>query len=105
MLFAMQHGMVWVGLGLLDGNNWSQGSNDNLNRLGAYAGAMAQSNVDQGLEGMYASDLETARFLGLRVARAAWRWHGEIDRDGATPPGSERSAGEVYQASQRAEQQ
>jgi NAD(P)H dehydrogenase (quinone) len=74
MLFAAQHGMVWVGLGLPDGNNSSEGSAENLNRLGAYAGAMAQSNVDAGMEGMYPSDLETARLLGERVARAAVRW-------------------------------
>jgi NAD(P)H dehydrogenase (quinone) len=74
MVFAMQHGMVWVGLGLPDGHNASTTSDDNLNRLGAYAGAMAQSNVDQGLHGMLESDVETARALGRRVARAALRW-------------------------------
>lgn len=77
MLFAMQHGMVWVGLGLLDGHNSSEGSSQNVNRLGAYAGAMAQSPVDQGVEGMLDSDLETARLLGERVARACTRWASE----------------------------
>lgn len=76
MLFAMQHRMVWVGLGLPDGNASSEGSEDSLNRLGAYAGAMAQSNVDQGLDGMRDSDLATARVLGRRVAEAAVRWSG-----------------------------
>ncbi|HEV8461062.1 MAG TPA: flavodoxin family protein [Gaiellaceae bacterium] len=74
MVFAMQHGMVWVGLGLPDGGNASDSSHDNLNRLGAYAGAMAQSNVDQGLDGMLESDLATARALGRRVAEATLRW-------------------------------
>lgn len=74
MVFAMQHGMVWVGLGLPDGNNSSSTSHENLNRLGAYAGAMSQSNVDQGLDGMFESDLETARALGRRVAGATVRW-------------------------------
>jgi len=74
MLFAMQHGMLWIGLGLPDGNNASDSSDENLNRLGAYAGAMAQSNVDQGLDGMLESDLATARALGRRVAQAALRW-------------------------------
>jgi NAD(P)H dehydrogenase (quinone) len=74
ILFAMQHGMVWVGLGLPDGHNSSATSVDDVNRLGAYAGAMAQSNVDQGLEGMLASDLETASLLGERVAQATARW-------------------------------
>lgn len=74
MIFAMQHGMLWIGLGLPDGNNASDSTNENLNRLGAYAGAMAQSNVDQGLDGMLDSDLETARALGRRVADAVTRW-------------------------------
>jgi len=74
-LFAMQHGMIWVGLGLLDGNDASHKSEANLNRLGGYLGAMAQSNSDQGIEGMLASDLATARALGERVARAAGQWH------------------------------
>jgi NAD(P)H dehydrogenase (quinone) len=74
MVFSMQHGMLWLGLGLPDGNNKSDSSNDNLNRLGAYAGAMAQSNVDQGLDGMFDSDLATARELGRRMAEAALRW-------------------------------
>ena len=80
-LFAMQHGMVWVGLGLLDGNDASSKSVDNLNRLGSYVGAMAQSNSDQGIEGMFESDLQTARSLGERVARAARAWdHKELSR-------------------------
>jgi NAD(P)H dehydrogenase (quinone) len=74
IVFAMQHGMIWIGLGLPDGNNSSESSHENLNRLGAYAGAMAQSNVDQGLDGMLESDLATARALGRRVAEATRRW-------------------------------
>jgi multimeric flavodoxin WrbA len=74
-LFAMQHGMVWVGLGLLDGNDASHKSEANLNRLGCYLGAMSQSNSDQGIEGMLESDLATARSLGERVARAAQGWN------------------------------
>ncbi len=69
--FAMQHGMIWVGLGLLPGNNSSKGSVEDLNRLGGSIGALAQSNADQGLDGMQASDLRTAEHLGGRVARLA----------------------------------
>jgi NAD(P)H dehydrogenase (quinone) len=76
-LFAMQHGMLWVGLGLLDGNDASYKSDSNLNRLGCYLGAMAQSNSDQGLEGMEPSDLLTASALGARVARASLAWNRE----------------------------
>ena len=49
-LFAMQHSMIWVGLGLLPGNHTAAGSPDDLNRLAGFLGAMAQSNADQGPE-------------------------------------------------------
>lgn len=74
-VFAAQQGMIWVSLGLLPGNNSSQGSADDLNRIGSYLGAMAQSNADQGAElAPPQSDRDTARHLGRRVARAAQRW-------------------------------
>ena len=74
---AMQHGMVWVGLGLPPGNNHSRGSMEDLNRVGASVGAMAQANVDQGVEGIAASDFRTMQALGKRVAEAASRWREE----------------------------
>src|SRR3546814_100269 len=71
-IFAAQHGMVWVGLDLLPGNNNSKGSVNDLNRLGGFLGAMAQSNADEGPDkGPIASDLETAKVLGKRVAEKA----------------------------------
>jgi NAD(P)H dehydrogenase (quinone) len=74
-LFAMQHGMIWVGLGLLPGNHTSTGSEGDLNRLASFLGAMAQSNADQGADIVPgASDRETARYLGRRVAEASLRW-------------------------------
>ncbi|TNC29192.1 flavodoxin family protein [Amycolatopsis alkalitolerans] len=72
MLFAMQHGMVWVGLGLPDGGSTSASAG--LNRLGSYAGAMAKSDVDLGMDGTPESDVATAEALGRRVALAALRW-------------------------------
>lgn len=74
-IFAAQHGMIWVGLGLMPGNNSSSGHPDDLNRLGSYLGAMAQSNADQGPEfGPTPSDLRTAELLGMRVANTSKRW-------------------------------
>ena len=77
LTLAMQHGMVWVGLGLPPGFNHSRGSIEDLNRLGASLGAMAQSNADQGPEGTPASDVRTMEALGKRVAEAAVRWQEE----------------------------
>jgi NAD(P)H dehydrogenase (quinone) len=71
-VLAAQHGMIWVSLGLHPGNNNSKGSENDLNRLGGFLGAMAQSNVDQGPEaGPIESDLKTAEHLGKRVAEFA----------------------------------
>lgn len=75
MVFANQHGMIWVSLGLPPGNNSSKGSVDDLNRLGSFSGAMAQANADQGGDAMRESDLATARHLGRRVAETARRFN------------------------------
>lgn len=73
--FAAQHGMIWVSLGLLPGNNSSQGSPDDLNRLGSYLGAMAQSNADVGPDvAPPPADLKTGAHLGKRVAEITARW-------------------------------
>src|SRR5215475_1379467 len=77
LTLALQHGMVWVGLGLPPGYNHSKGSAEDLNRLGASVGAMAQANADQGVEGIAASDFRTMEALGKRVADSARRWHEE----------------------------
>lgn len=73
MIYANQHGMLWVGLGMLPGNNNSQGSVNDLNRLGSFSGAMAQANSDQGADAMLESDLKTSEALGKRVAETALR--------------------------------
>ena len=77
LTLALQHGMVWVGLGLPPGYNHSKGSIEDLNRLGASVGAMAQANGDQGVEGIASSDFRTMEALGKRVAEAALRWREE----------------------------
>ncbi|MFS8038388.1 flavodoxin family protein [Xanthobacter sp. AM11] len=71
---SQQHAMVWVGLGLHPGNNNSKGSVEDLNRLGGFGGAFAQSNVDEGPDMVPQADRRTAAHLGRRVAEAAVRW-------------------------------
>ena len=72
---AMQHGMVWVGTGMVPANTKAATRND-VNWLGSFAGAMAQSPVDSSPEeGPVAGDLETARLFGARVAETAARWN------------------------------
>jgi multimeric flavodoxin WrbA len=74
-IFAAQHDMVWVSLGLLPGNNTTRGSDDDLNRLGSHLGAMAHCHADTSADVTPCeSDKRTAEHLGERVARAAVRW-------------------------------
>ncbi|QFZ18812.1 flavodoxin family protein [Saccharothrix syringae] len=67
-LLAAQHGMHWVNLGLMPGWNESTASENDLNRLGVWLGAAAQSNGDEAPAEMSKSDLLTASHLGKRVA-------------------------------------
>jgi NAD(P)H dehydrogenase (quinone) len=72
---AMQHGMIWVSLGLMPANLKSS-KRDDVNYLVSYAGAISQSPADGGVADMSAGDLETARLYGARVATIAARLKG-----------------------------
>ena len=68
MIFAMQHGMVWVGLADLPQND------DDTNRLGSFTGVMAQAGqVAPDVEPNVA-DRKSAERLGQRIATATARW-------------------------------
>lgn len=72
--FAAQHSMIWVNLGLMPANSSSALRND-LNHLGSFMGAMAQSDSDVGSDGAPpAGDLETAKHLGKHVAETVLRF-------------------------------
>jgi multimeric flavodoxin WrbA len=70
-ILAAQLGMHWVNLGLLPGWNSSTASENDLNRLGFFTGAAAQTNVDEGAEAVHKADVATAEHLGRRVAQTA----------------------------------
>jgi len=69
---AMQHGGLWVGTGLMPSNNKAAQRND-INFIGSFSGAMAQSPSDASPAEMLPGDLETARLFGQRVAEVAAR--------------------------------
>ena len=69
--FAAQHRMLWVSLGLAPGWNSTTASENDLNRLGFWAGAGAQTPLDGGVDTVHPSDIATAEYLGARVARQA----------------------------------
>jgi multimeric flavodoxin WrbA len=68
---AAQHHMLWVSLGLLPGWNSTTGTEDDLNRLGFFGGAGAQTPLDGGVDAVHPADIATARALGARVAKHA----------------------------------
>lgn len=71
-IFAAQHGMIWVGLGLPPTYLTTADPEDDMNRLGSHLGAMAQSRPGGGT--LPPGDVKTAEHLGRRVAEAALRW-------------------------------
>jgi NAD(P)H dehydrogenase (quinone) len=83
--FAMQHGMVWVSLGSLPG---AMLADKELNRLGAFFGAMSVSPHDAAAAAAPTpGDLRTGEALGKRVAELAGRW-----TRGASAAGAARTA-------------
>lgn len=89
--FAAQHGMLWVSLGLLPGNNSSTGSIEDINRIGGSLGAMAQANNDQGGDiAPPASDRLTTRLLAARLADFTARFKAGSDVVWIDAPAAER---------------
>jgi multimeric flavodoxin WrbA len=71
-VFAAQHGMHWVNLGLPPGHNASTTTEDALNRHGFFLGAAAQSDADLPADtAATPSDIKTSEHLGTRVAQVA----------------------------------
>jgi len=71
---AMQQGGIWVGTGLMPSNSKAAQRND-VNYVGSFSGAMAQSPSDASPDEMLPGDLETARLFGQRVAEVAARFN------------------------------
>ncbi len=70
---AMQHSGIWVSQGILPSSSKAAQRND-LNYLGAYSGAIAQSPSDAGASEMLPGDLATAKVFGKRVLDVAARF-------------------------------
>jgi multimeric flavodoxin WrbA len=67
-VFAAQHHMHWINLGLGAGWNSAAGSEHDLNRLGFWLGAGSQTDVDAKPDEVHPADVRTCEHLGHRVA-------------------------------------
>ncbi|OUL86241.1 flavodoxin family protein [Paraburkholderia hospita] len=71
---AMQHGMIWAGMGMMPANTKAATRND-LNFIGGFAGLLSQSPADSTPdEAPPPGDLDTAKVFGARIAAVTARW-------------------------------
>lgn len=64
---SQQHGMLWVGTGMMPSNVKASGRED-LNYLASFTGLMTATPADAGVEEMHPGDLKTAEAFGARLA-------------------------------------
>jgi NAD(P)H dehydrogenase (quinone) len=73
-VFAMQHGMFWVGNAILPEQHAGVPYDEAANRLGSWSGLMAQAGHSGPAAGAFApGDLKTARMFGANIAGALSR--------------------------------
>lgn len=71
-IFAAQHGMLWMGQGIV-GERPSPGGERHLNADGSWLGLMATSSTDK-TKLIAEGDQQTAYAFGQRIAQATHRW-------------------------------
>ncbi|MDP3172485.1 MAG: flavodoxin family protein [Polaromonas sp.] len=69
-VFAMQHGMVWVGNAILPEQHSGVPYDEAANRLGSWSGMMAQAGHSAPADSFVPGDIKTARMFGTNVATA-----------------------------------
>jgi NAD(P)H dehydrogenase (quinone) len=67
-VFAMQHGMIWVGNAILPEQHSGVPYEEAANRLGSWSGLMAQAGHSAAADSFVAGDIKTARMFGENVA-------------------------------------
>jgi multimeric flavodoxin WrbA len=72
-VFAMQHGMLWVGNPILPEQHAGVPYEEAANRLGSWSGLMAQAAHNAPADAFAPGDVRTARMFGANVAREMHR--------------------------------
>jgi multimeric flavodoxin WrbA len=70
---SQQHGMFWVGTGMMPSNS-KNAKRDDINYLASSAGLMTATPSDASVDEMVPGDIATAKAFGKRVAEAALRF-------------------------------
>ena len=69
---SQQHGMLWLGTGMMPSNSKAATRND-LNYVGSSSGLMTTTPSDASSDEMVPGDLATARAFGQRIAQSVSR--------------------------------
>ncbi|MFT3954073.1 MAG: flavodoxin family protein [Piscinibacter sp.] len=72
-VFAMQHGMLWVGNPILPEQHAGVPIDEAANRLGSWSGLMAQAGHSAPADSFVPGDIKTARLFGRHVAESLQR--------------------------------
>lgn len=76
-VFAMQHGMVWVGNPVIPEQHRGVPYEEAANRLGSWSGLMAQAGHSAPADAFVPGDIKGAKMFGRNFAQALHRWAGE----------------------------
>jgi len=96
MTLSQQHGMFWVGTGMLPANA-KKSTRDDVNQLGGFSGLLTATPSDASVDEMVPGDLATARAFGERIREATARFVEGAGRARPAPAGTAR-AGEAAHA-------
>jgi multimeric flavodoxin WrbA len=80
-VFAMQHGMLWVGNPILPEQHSGVPYDEAANRLGSWSGLMAQAGHSAPADSFVPGDVKTARMFGRNVANTLMRLNANVQQE------------------------
>ena len=79
-VFAMQHGMLWVGNPVLPEQHGGVPYDEAANRLGSWSGLMAQAGHSASADSFVPGDVKGARMFGRNFANTLLRVNAKAQR-------------------------